>query len=218
MEVHHSGRTVEERKTVLCPYDDCDKSFTKKANLKTHIRSAHEGFRFVCGEASVSGTDFDAWSHDQGCGDKFSSKARLEDHIRFKHLGFVRPKLSQPEQPTVDPLDEISGAATSKNMIVCTACNEPFLRQYDLELHVVRHHGGHNPSTPTHAGLDLAALGISQEDSLWPVDDAPEENIFASAMDFDQPRDEWADDEANILLLARDEGLDANIDPALSHM
>jgi hypothetical protein len=53
---------------------------------------------------------------------------------------------------------------------------------------------------------------------LWPVDDAPEENIFASAMDFDQPRDEWAEDEANILLLARDEGLEANIDPALSHM
>ncbi|KAL2213271.1 putative C2H2 transcription factor [Sarocladium strictum] len=218
VEVHHSGRTVEERKTVLCPYDDCDKSFTKKANLKTHIRSAHEGFRFVCGEASVSGTDFDAWTHDQGCGDKFSSKARLEDHIRFKHLGFVRPKLSQVEQPTVDPLDEISGAAVSKNMIVCAACNEPFLRQYDLELHVVRHHGGQDASTPIHAGIDLAALGISQEDSLWPVDDAPEENIFASAMDFDQPRDEWAEDEANILLLARDEGLEANIDPALSHM
>ncbi|KAK0389150.1 hypothetical protein NLU13_2725 [Sarocladium strictum] len=218
VEVHHSGRTVEERKTVLCPHEGCNKSFTKKANLKTHIRSAHEGFRYVCGEAQVSGPDFSTWTGDQGCGDKFSSKARLEDHIRFKHLGFVRPKISQPEQAVTNPLDDISGATSTKVTIVCPACNEPFLRYHDLGLHIARHHGDLETNTPGRVAQDPSSFDMEIHDSVWPADDMTEENIFASEMDFDPPRDEWAEDEANILLLARDEALDVNIDPALSQL
>lgn len=216
VEVHHSGRTVEERKTVLCPHEGCNKSFTKKANLKTHIRSAHEGFRYVCGQVQIVGLDFGTWTDDQGCGDKFSSKARLEDHVRFKHLGFVRPKISQPEQSPADPLDEISGAASTKDIITCPSCNEPFLRYHDLGMHMARHHGNTEAATPSSAALDPSSFDMQLQDSVWPADDMPEENIFASEMDFDPPQDEWAEDEANILLLARDEGLDTNIDPALS--
>jgi hypothetical protein len=36
-------------------------------------------------------------------------------------------------------------------------------------------------------------------------------------MDYEPCQDDWAEDEANILLLARDEGHDRNIDPALTH-
>lgn len=216
VEVHHSGRTVEERKTVLCPHEGCNKSFTKKANLKTHIRSAHEGFRYVCGEVPLAGPDFAAWTDDKGCGDKFSSKARLEDHIRFKHLGFVRPKVSQPEQPSADPLDDISGAASTKHIITCPTCNEPFLRYHDLDLHMAHHHGENETGVPGGAAAGPCSFDMQLQDPIWPTDDMPEENIFASTMDYGPSRDDWAEDEANILLLARDEGLAGNIDPALS--
>jgi hypothetical protein len=83
-------------------------------------------------------------------------------------------------------------------------------------MHMARHHGNTEAATPSSAALDPSSFDMQLQDSVWPADDMPEENIFASEMDFDPPQDEWAEDEANILLLARDEGLDTNIDPALS--
>lgn len=221
VEVHHSGRTVEERKTVACPHEGCNKTFTKKNNLKVHIRSAHEGFRFTCGEFAITGPDFEPWTDSQGCGDKFTSRARLEDHIRFKHLGFVRTKVSQPEPPAVDPLDDISGAASKKSLIVCPTCNEPFLRYHDLNVHVARHHADSQQASISAPRADMSPIS-SQEHSAWPADDMVEDNIFASTIDYNQPRDEWAEDEANILLLARESdgptAGDPIIDPALLHM
>ena len=223
VEMHHSGKTVEDRKTEHCPYENCNKSFTKKANLKDHIRSAHEGFRFICGEFNITGPEFATWTNGQGCGDKFSTKARLKDHIRYVHLRLERPKVSQPER-MIDPLDDISGvAANTKQTITCPLCNEVFLRYHDLNLHTNRHHRPGEDADPDPASLlaggdpfepsaDLAFDQTMQDGGVWPAD-MPEEEIFAAQMDYGPVRDEWTEDEANILLLARE---DAAIDPALS--
>ncbi|KAL3964779.1 hypothetical protein ACCO45_001783 [Purpureocillium lilacinum] len=52
--------------------------------------------------------------------------------------------------------------------------------------------------------------------SAWPPD-MPHEEIFAAQMDYGPPQDDWLQDEANILLLARETPglLDHSIDPTL---
>ncbi|KAJ9425569.1 hypothetical protein QL093DRAFT_2247165 [Fusarium oxysporum] len=119
VEMHHSGQSVEDRKNIACPYDECTKKFTKKSNLNAHIRTAHEGFRFVCGQVDLNSSGLQGWTNDQGCGDKFSTKSRLEDHIRYKHLGHERPKLSKPE-----PSQEMN--LISERLLVPTAMKPSF--------------------------------------------------------------------------------------------
>ncbi|KAJ3527482.1 hypothetical protein NM208_g10682 [Fusarium decemcellulare] len=227
VEMYHSGQTVEDRKTIPCPYADCIKKFTKKSNLNAHIRTAHEGFRFICGEVDISGADLQGWSNDQGCGDKFSTKVRLEDHIRYKHLGQERPKLSKPgSSQQVNIIDEISGATNqAERNIACPHCNEAFIRYHDLDMHLQQYH---NPSSQTTEADPALFLSEDQLDPsqlffgdnfsgtpMWPG--ALQENdIFAAQMDYGPPHDDWPEDEANILLLAREpEGQDPLIDPAL---
>ncbi|PNY24943.1 Transcription factor IIIA [Tolypocladium capitatum] len=227
IEMHHSGKTVEDRKTHACPYDGCEKKFTKRSNLNVHIRTAHEGFRFACGEVDLSGPDFEGWSNDRGCGGKFSTKVRLEDHIRFIHLGQERPKLSKAETSLTDLIDEISGVTNqAKATIACLNCDETFIRYFDLDLHLSK---DHDP-TREEAAADPASFlvqtqalipepSVFEQDyaqSAWPAD-MPQEEIFAAQIDYGPPRDDWLEDEANIFLLARDPPgeLDSNIDPAL---
>lgn len=223
VEMHHSGKSVADRKTEACPYDGCLKKFTKKSNLNAHIRTAHEGFRFVCGEADLT---IDGWSNDQGCGCKLSTKARLEDHVRFVHLGHERPKLSAPEpSQAADLIDDISGVTNqAKQSVPCPQCAEVFIRYADLHAHIATEHDAaaadpaeflsHDQSMP-----ELPGFGADDEGaSAWP-DDMPHEEIFAAQMDYGPPRDEWLEDEANILLLAHDmPELDMNIDPTLGAM
>ncbi|EPE03464.1 c2h2 transcription factor [Ophiostoma piceae UAMH 11346] len=56
VDMHHSGKTVADRKTIRCPYAGCSKTFTRRANLNVHIRAAHEGLRFVCGTSGRGGS------------------------------------------------------------------------------------------------------------------------------------------------------------------
>ncbi|TVY39159.1 Transcription factor [Lachnellula occidentalis] len=104
IESQHSGKTLDERKTIPCTYFDCDKTFTKKSNLAVHIRTVHNGERFICGTFDVSSNitleAFDPLEH--ACGKDFTSKATLEDHIRTGHLGLPslinsKRKKSSPE-------------------------------------------------------------------------------------------------------------------------
>ncbi|OAA58608.1 c2h2 transcription factor [Niveomyces insectorum RCEF 264] len=55
IDMHHAGKTVSDRKTIVCPYAGCGKTFTRRPNLNVHIRAAHEGLRFVCGDAAALG-------------------------------------------------------------------------------------------------------------------------------------------------------------------
>ncbi|KFA79552.1 hypothetical protein S40288_01085 [Stachybotrys chartarum IBT 40288] len=229
VEMHHSGKTVEDRKTHECTYSGCGKRFTSKSNLTTHVRSAHEGVRFVCGELVFTGPSFEGWSNDQGCGDKFVSKVCLEEHIRFIHLKQERPKFSKPEKPrtATDLIDDISGVTNqSKQCISCSHCGEAFIRYADLDAHMSTFHdenGGHLGAAGNDAFLDQISASTqpmfdSGLESSWP-DDMPQEEIFAAQMEYGPPQDDWLEDEANIMLLAREpSSLDDNIDPALALM
>ncbi|KAI9166645.1 Transcription factor IIIA [Paramyrothecium foliicola] len=226
VEWNHSGKTVEDRKTIECPYETCDKKFTTKSNLTTHIRSAHEGLRFICGEFTLAGPLFHDWSDALGCGDKFVTKARLEEHVRFIHLGHERPKLSKPVTTRPDNIiDDISGVTNqAKQTIICPHCGETFIRWSDLNLHTSAAHGDAHPMSAD-PGLLLSEAQLGQEQNMFGNEDMPgsgwpgsqpEEEIFAASMDYGMLEDEWLQDEANILLLARqDHQLDDKIDPAL---
>jgi general transcription factor IIIA len=228
VEMHHSGKTVEDRKTIPCPYDGCIKKFTKKSNLNAHTRTAHEGFRFICGGVDLSNSGLTGWTNDQGCGDKFSTKVRLEDHVRYKHLGHERPKHSKTQPPQPDLIGEVSGATNlAKQTIICPQCNEGFSRYHDLDTHT---QAFHNPNAIAESDpalflsqtqLDVDQLLFSDDmgatKESWAQDLLQEEGIFAAQMDYGRGPDEWTEDEANILLLARgpEDNADVMVDPTL---
>lgn len=223
IDMYHSGKTLEDRKTFACDRAGCNKSFTKKSNLNAHVRTAHEGFRFVCGEvdlANVAGLE--AWSNADGCGDKFCTKVRLEDHVRYIHLRQERPKLSQPAAAAEpDFIDEISGVQTmARKTIACPHCPEAFARYFDLETHVAVAHRAAEPPAPAELFAEsyeqqtpFAEPGAFGEDG-----DGDGDGIFAAEMSYGSSPDEWLDDEAGLMLLARESpAVDAQIDPALAN-
>jgi hypothetical protein len=229
VDMHHSGKTVKDRKTHACTHDGCDKKFTKNSNLMAHVRTAHEGFRFICGEVVLSGPDYANWTNEQGCGARFSTKVRLEDHIRFLHLGHERPsKFSKPNGLANDAaafIDELSGVANqTKNTIFCPECGEGFARYHDLQVHLSHGH----IDTPDVSNVPASFLNHSDGDitpemsfrdfqSSWLGTTTEQDETFAAQMDYGPPKDDWLEDEANILLLARDSPhLEMNIDPSLA--
>ncbi|KAM0278306.1 hypothetical protein ACHAQH_005225 [Verticillium albo-atrum] len=164
VELYHSGIPLEARKTIPCAWPGCDKKFTKKSNLNAHVRSAHEGLRFTCGQTDHATTaDLAAWPREQGCGTTFVTKGNLEAHIRHVHLGIERPVPSpladddatadmRRRRTTTTIIDQVAG---TDRTISCTVpgCTERFFRAYDLDLHLANH-----PPSPIEAEvLRLAA-------------------------------------------------------------
>ncbi|KAK3322264.1 hypothetical protein B0H66DRAFT_514700 [Apodospora peruviana] len=147
IDLHHSGTTVEERKTVVCTWEGCDKRFTRVSNLNTHIKTTHEGLRFVCGKVDTFDVDdISDWNWiEEGCGQTFMSKVKLEEHVRFVHLGRKRPPKLYTVSTTLpeDVVDEMSGAALARDLVCSVAgCAARFARHPDLDRHVEREHGG----------------------------------------------------------------------------
>ncbi|KAK4040926.1 hypothetical protein C8A01DRAFT_35100 [Parachaetomium inaequale] len=144
VDMYHSGTTVEERKTVECTWEGCDKKFTRVSNLNTHIRTAHEGLRFVCGQVDTYEVeDIADWNwQEEGCGQAFISKLKLEEHVRYVHLGRKRPpKLYTVKSALPGEEDEMSAAVPTRT-IPCSAdgCEAKFIRHHDLNKHLQKHH------------------------------------------------------------------------------
>ncbi|KAI3400912.1 hypothetical protein diail_1119 [Diaporthe ilicicola] len=238
MEMHHSGLSVEDRKTVACTFPGCTKKFTKKANMNSHYRTAHEGKRFVCGKVNtfdVPGLEGWNWT-EEGCGVGFVDKSKMTQHILFVHLGRPRPATGTGSTytgkassgPGGSFLNELSGVANhERRQIVCTVpeCAVRFIRYADLHNHVRARH-------PEHAA-EVGLLGASQVPRLdngevvWgdgadagvaALDGEPQSSGYslvddAGAVVGAQQTADWEREEANLMQLI---DLDAGaIDPNL---
>jgi len=244
IESEHANRNtaeqkpVAERKTVACTWPGCTKSFTRKSNLKTHIRSAHEGVSFVCGEFDLSKTeDLATWSNSQGCGQAFNLKNTLENHVRYVHLKHERPEASNSQgqlsllQKQSDPtmLEQLAGVGEkSRRTIPCTFpdCRMKFTYTGELETHIQEAHQVEqapldNGAAPADAALEpLAGLrDVTQEMREWEMDFAgPEFWVGADmAMNAFNPNvdEEWLRDEVEIRRLIGPDEFDGLIDPLL---
>ncbi|KAL2144577.1 hypothetical protein VTI28DRAFT_8896 [Corynascus sepedonium] len=144
VDMYHSGTTVEERKTVECSWEGCGKKFTRVSNLNTHIRTAHEGLRFVCGQVDTYQTeDIADWNwREEGCGQTFVSKLKLEEHVRYVHLGRKRPPYLYTVKSALPGEEDEMSAAVPTRTISCSAegCDAKFMRHADLDKHVQKYH------------------------------------------------------------------------------
>ncbi|KAI0396916.1 hypothetical protein F5Y17DRAFT_464924 [Xylariaceae sp. FL0594] len=240
VESEHAHRKTgeEERKVFACTWPGCTKSFTRKSNLTTHIRSAHEGVSFVCGEFDLSQTkDLAGWTNAQGCGQAFSLKLALENHVRYVHLKHERPEagvsasqlslLQNQSDRTV--LEQLSGVGEkTRRTVPCTFsdCHLKFTYFGELETHIREAHAEHMARTdhgPAPVEAAPPPIGgyrdVKQEMKEWEKDFAgPEFWVGAdmSANTFQANADEeWLRDEAEMRRLIGIEDFDDLIDPLL---
>lgn len=94
LEIH---KDQESREVIECPFKDCPKFYFEKRNLTAHIRSKHEGTKFVCGF--------------NDCGRLLSSKTTLIKHLKL-HLA-EREGLRPPSRPSSCPPSRSSSRAGS---------------------------------------------------------------------------------------------------------
>ncbi|KAL2164639.1 hypothetical protein VTH06DRAFT_3856 [Thermothelomyces fergusii] len=144
VDMYHSGTTVEDRKTVECTWEGCGKKFTRVSNLNTHIRTAHEGLRFVCGQVDTSqAEDLTDWNWtEEGCGQTFVSKLKLEEHVRYVHLGKKRPPSLYTVRSAGPAEEDEMSAAVPTRTIPCSVggCGAKFIRHADLDKHLQKNH------------------------------------------------------------------------------
>lgn len=155
IDTQHSGSTLEERKNIPCDYPGCPKTFTKRANLQVHMRTVHDGQRFICGTYDVSQIlDLASWDGSDSCGKDFVSKVNLEDHVRTLHLGLPsllnskgrrktasQPKRSTRKVPEQTEIEELAGYDVRRTIdCVVQGCPHKFMRNYDFHEHMRINH------------------------------------------------------------------------------
>ncbi|KAI1187436.1 transcription factor IIIA [Nemania serpens] len=240
---HANRKLAEENKRVACTWPGCTKSFTRTSNLNVHIRGAHEGARFVCGEFDLSkAEDLATWSNSQGCGQAFNLKMTLENHVRYVHLMRKRPEPSksagQPPslQRQADPtmLEQLTGVGVkSRRTLPCTfpGCHLKFTYSGELEIHIQEEHqieqalldGVAEVGTtlgPT-AAFDDVAADIAEWDyagaDFWIGADGGTEAFQAPNVSLGIDED-WLQDEAEMRRLIGPDELNGLIDPSLGSL
>lgn len=144
-EMDHASSLQETRRTVTCTRDGCGKIFSKQSNLQAHIKSYHDGIRYVCGQFDVSGAKGLAdWPVTDGCGGGFATKASLEKHIRHVHMDIPRPLPPRPaDAPTPrNMLDQITTIGdTARRTVSCSwvGCPLKFTHQTEMQDHLHTH-------------------------------------------------------------------------------
>ncbi|KAI9740680.1 MAG: Strongly-conserved Zn-finger binding protein (TFIIIA) [Claussenomyces sp. TS43310] len=148
---------VSLRKTVPCTHPGCSKIFTKKCNLGVHIRTVHNGERFICDAKELSKLSLlGTWDGQDACGKDFVSKVNLEDHVRTQHLGLpstVNAKRvrkgsesrRRANKGRISAIGLVTGIAytqddTRKIPCIVTDCPWLFMRDYDLQQHLRTKH------------------------------------------------------------------------------
>ncbi|KAI1154520.1 transcription factor IIIA [Nemania diffusa] len=238
---HANRKSAEERKTVVCTWPECNKSFTRTSNLNVHIRSAHEGVRFVCGEFDLSKTeDLATWSNSQGCGQAFNLKLTLENHVRYVHLMQERPEpnhstgplSSLQHQTNLTMLEQLTGVSEkSRRTMPCTfpGCFMKFTYSGELEAHIQSEHQIEQALLdsvvdPDAALEPLPALqDVAQDvpewnytgEDFWVGADAGMETFNTDNMGVDE---EWLKDEAEMRRLIGSDELNGLIDPSLGSL
>lgn len=138
MDMYHSGKTVEDRKTVLCEWPGCLASFVRVGNRNVHVKTVHQGLRFVCGATDVSEHEAElaSWNgEEEGCQCGFTSLAKLVEHVKYVHLGHKRPKVHTLSLRG-DDLKDLVGVSRYKAACTIDGCDARFVRNHELNLHV----------------------------------------------------------------------------------
>ena len=87
MEIQHGEISIDERRSHVCPNNDCGLVFTAPNILRGHIRAKHEGKQFICGDLEVDVfKKTGGWDRVGACGQSFPTKGNLERHISTAHL------------------------------------------------------------------------------------------------------------------------------------
>ena len=191
-EMYHEQLSIDERRTCVCPVDQCGLAFTTQSILRNHVRAKHDGRQFVCGDPEIdvfkkSG----GWDRAGACGQPFPTKGNLERHISSVHLRIKSHKsLNLPrkakdhgDRRRDDLLQNLTGESRGQSFEDehgyspwdgFTNFNDLDF-QYDLQETEINH--GHADETP---------------------DNSREEAFFGREDHDDHLRDEWLEDESEM--------------------
>ncbi|KAI5795674.1 hypothetical protein EDC01DRAFT_653141 [Geopyxis carbonaria] len=124
--------SVEQRRLWMCNWEDCLQDYTTKHNLKTHIRTAHQGLKpFPCTY--------------EGCDLRFGHKSVLENHLRRVHSPGAKPskkaaqkrKRRTKEMNLLQKLTGVGYEESGRNIkCVVENCKWRFYRVHDLKVHL----------------------------------------------------------------------------------
>lgn len=182
IDLYHSGQTVKDRKVVACEHEGCEKRFVKRSNMLAHYRTAHEGFRWICGKVDTSqAPGLETWDWKvEGCGQQFTTKVGATEHALYIHLGLDRTPweglkgYSEPQQ-VHSILDEVSGVTDlERRPVKCPAggCNARFARYADMDKHVATMHTAVADHSPTPQGRYTGGLDGQDDHGSVPQDEA----------------------------------------------
>ncbi|KAK6081933.1 hypothetical protein SCUP515_02712 [Seiridium cupressi] len=235
-ELEHASNVLEARKNVVCTRDGCGKVFSKQSNLQAHIKSYHDGVRFICGQFAVSGAkDLAEWPLTDGCGGGFATKASLEKHIRHVHMDIPRPLPPRSDtQASCDMLGQLTYTSeAARRTISCSwfGCPLKFAQQLEMQNHLQTHfdlnlgeslaedfsmssipeHGLLNFELPSPFGSQPVTPGLGEE---WGYSAPATPHNPDYLPDVEQ---EWRHDEAEMRQLIEPCDLGGLLDPALRH-